>query len=47
MAEGRLQSHRYTGEDGSEKTSVEIVLEKVEMLDSMLDGSVANNGLVG
>jgi single-stranded DNA-binding protein len=37
MAEGRLQSHRYTGQDGSEKTSVEIVLEKVEMLDSMPD----------
>ena len=34
-AEGRLQSHSYTGQDGIEKTGVEIVLEKIEMLDSM------------
>jgi single-strand DNA-binding protein len=34
-AEGRLQSHSYTGQDGVEKTGVEIVLEKLEMLDSM------------
>jgi single-strand DNA-binding protein len=34
-AEGRLQSHSYTGQDGIEKTGVEIVLEKMEMLDSM------------
>jgi single-strand DNA-binding protein len=34
-AEGRLQSHSYTGQDGIEKTGVEIVLEKLEMLDSM------------
>jgi single-strand DNA-binding protein len=34
-AEGRLQSHSYTGQDGIEKTGVEIVLERVEMLDSM------------
>jgi single-strand DNA-binding protein len=34
-AEGRLQSHAYTGQDGIEKTGVEIVLEKLEMLDSM------------
>jgi single-strand DNA-binding protein len=33
--EGRLQSHTYTGQDGIEKTGVEIVLEKLEMLDSM------------
>jgi single-strand DNA-binding protein len=33
--EGRLQSHTYTGQDGIEKTGVEIVLEKMEMLDSM------------
>src|SRR5918999_1796502 len=33
--EGRLQSHAYTGQDGVEKTGVEIVLEKLEMLDSM------------
>jgi single-strand DNA-binding protein len=36
-AEGRLQSHSYTGQDGMEKTGVEIVLEKLEMLDSMPD----------
>jgi single-strand DNA-binding protein len=36
-AEGRLQSHSYTGQDGVEKTGVEIVLEKLEMLDSMPD----------
>jgi single-strand DNA-binding protein len=36
-AEGRLQSHSYTGQDGIEKTGVEIVLEKLEMLDSMPD----------
>jgi single-strand DNA-binding protein len=34
-AEGRLQSHTYTGQDGMEKFSAEIVLEKMEMLDSM------------
>jgi single-strand DNA-binding protein len=34
-AEGRLQSHAYTGQDGIEKTGVEIVLEKLEMLDAM------------
>jgi single-strand DNA-binding protein len=34
-AEGRLQSHSYTGQDGVEKIGVEIVLEKLEMLDSM------------
>ena len=34
-AEGRLQSHTYTGQDSVEKTGVEIVLEKLEMLDSM------------
>src|ERR671918_1818068 len=34
-AEGRLQSHTYTGQDGIEKTGVEIVLEKLELLDSM------------
>ncbi len=31
-AEGRLQSHTYTGQDGIEKTGVAIVLERVEML---------------
>jgi single-strand DNA-binding protein len=34
-AEGRLQSHSYTGQDGIEKTGVEIVLERIEMLDAM------------
>ncbi len=34
-AEGRLQSHSYTGQDGIKKTGVEIVLERIEMLDSM------------
>src|ERR671915_1204235 len=34
-AEGRLQSHSYTGQDSVEKYSTEIVLERMEMLDSM------------
>jgi single-strand DNA-binding protein len=34
-AEGRLQTRPYTGEDGIEKHATEIVLEKMEMLDSM------------
>src|SRR5687768_13606440 len=34
-AEGRLQYRTYTGQDGLEKFSAEIVLEKMEMLDSM------------
>jgi single-strand DNA-binding protein len=33
--EGCLQSHTYTGQDGIEKTGVDIVLEKMEMLDSI------------
>jgi single-strand DNA-binding protein len=33
--EGRLQSRTYTGQDSMEKHAVEIVLEKMEMLDSM------------
>jgi single-strand DNA-binding protein len=33
--EGRLQARAYTGQDGIEKHAVEIVLEKMEMLDSM------------
>ena len=32
---GRLQYHTYTGQDSVERTGVEIVLEKMEMLDSM------------
>jgi single-strand DNA-binding protein len=34
-AEGRLQTRSYTGEDGIEKHATEIVLERMEMLDSM------------
>jgi single-strand DNA-binding protein len=34
-ARGRLRYRTYTGEDGMEKFSAEIVLEKMEMLDSM------------
>jgi single-strand DNA-binding protein len=34
-ARGRLQYHTYTGQDGIEKTGVEVVLERMEMLDSM------------
>jgi single-strand DNA-binding protein len=33
--EGRLQSHTYTGQDGIERTGVEIVLEELVMLDRM------------
>ncbi len=33
--EGRLQSHTYTAQDGVEKTSVEVVLEELVMLDRM------------
>jgi single-strand DNA-binding protein len=32
-ARGRLQYRTYTGQDGIEKFSAEIVLEKMEMLD--------------
>ena len=34
-ARGRLQYHTYTGQDSIERKGVEIVLEKMEMLDSM------------
>src|SRR5918999_2293911 len=34
-ARGRLQYRTYTGQDGIEKFSAEIVLEKLVMLDSM------------
>src|ERR687893_2805461 len=34
-ARGRLQYRTYTGQNGIEKFSAEIVLEKMEMLDSM------------
>jgi single-strand DNA-binding protein len=33
--EGRLQSHPFTGQDGIEKTGVEIVLAELVILDSM------------
>jgi single-strand DNA-binding protein len=33
--EGRLQSHTYTGQDGVEKTGVEVVLEDLVFVDSM------------
>jgi single-strand DNA-binding protein len=33
--EGRLQTRPYTGQDSIEKHATEIVLEKLEMLDSM------------
>jgi single-strand DNA-binding protein len=33
--EGRLQSHTYTGQDGIEKTGVEVVLEDLVFVDSM------------
>ena len=33
--EGRLQTRPYTGQEGIEKHATEIVLERLEMLDSM------------
>jgi single-strand DNA-binding protein len=33
--EGRLQSHTYTGQDGIQKTGVEVVLEDLVFVDSM------------
>jgi single-strand DNA-binding protein len=33
--EGRLQSHPYTGQDGIERTGVEVVLEDLVFVDSM------------
>jgi single-strand DNA-binding protein len=33
--EGRLQSHSYTGQDGVERTGVEVVLEDLVFVDSM------------
>ncbi len=35
--EGRLQSRKYTGTDGQERTSVEIVANEMLMLDSKSD----------
>jgi single-strand DNA-binding protein len=34
-AEGRLQTRSYTGQDSIEKYATEVVLERMEMLDSM------------
>jgi single-stranded DNA-binding protein len=34
-AEGRLQTRSYTGQDSVEKYATEVVLERMEMLDSM------------
>jgi single-strand DNA-binding protein len=36
--EGRIQSRTYTGQDGIEKFSTEIVLDEMVMLDSMPQG---------
>jgi single-strand DNA-binding protein len=36
--EGRLQSRTYTGQDGIEKYSAEIVLDEMVMLDTMPQG---------
>jgi single-strand DNA-binding protein len=33
--EGRLQSHPYTGQDGIERTGVEVVLEDLVFVDSL------------
>jgi single-strand DNA-binding protein len=33
--EGRLQSHTYTGQDGIEKTGIEVVLEDLVFVDTM------------
>ena len=33
--EGRLQSHTYTGQDGIEKTGVEVILEDLVFVDSV------------
>jgi single-strand DNA-binding protein len=51
FAEGRLQYHTYTGQDGLEKFSAEIVLEDMAILDSMPkelrdtpEGKDASNG---
>jgi single-strand DNA-binding protein len=33
--EGRLQSHSYTGQDGIERTGVEVVLQDLVFVDSM------------
>jgi single-strand DNA-binding protein len=53
-AEGRLQTRSYTGQDSVEKYATEIVLERMEMLDSMpedvkgsLDQKDTSNGAAG
>jgi single-strand DNA-binding protein len=42
--EGRLQSHPYTGQDGVEKTGVEIVLDKLVFVDPMPKAIQAASG---
>jgi single-strand DNA-binding protein len=42
--EGRLQSHTYKGQDGIERTGVEIVLEELVMLDSPHTAGQAASG---
>jgi single-strand DNA-binding protein len=42
--EGRLQSHTYTGQDGIERTGVEVVLEELVMLDSLHKAGQAASG---
>jgi single-strand DNA-binding protein len=42
--EGRLQSHPYTGQDGIERTGVEVVLEELVMLDRMPKGIQDTSG---
>jgi single-strand DNA-binding protein len=42
--EGRLQSHTYTGQNGIERTGVEIVLDELVMLDRMTTAGRAASG---
>lgn len=35
--EGKFQSRKYTGKDGIERTSYEVIIEKLEMLGSRVD----------
>jgi single-strand DNA-binding protein len=44
FVEGRLQSHPYTGQDGIERTGVEVVLEDLVMLDRMPTDVQATSG---
>lgn len=42
--EGRLQSRKYTDKDGIERTSVEIVANDMQMLDSRADAEMGGRG---